>query len=361
MTKLESAFPEIDGIFTKFVSDRHIPGMIWGVVIDGRLAHVKATGVSTRVGDLPVTADTVFRIASMTKSFTSLAVLKLRDEGKLSLDDPAERYVPELRGLKYPTDDSPRITIRHLLSHAEGFPEDNPWGDRRLADPDEQLSAMMRGGIPFSNAPGMAYEYSNYGFAILGRIVSRVSGRPYGDYVAANILKPLGMVSTTLHPSAVPPDRLAHGYRWEDEQWKEERLLADGSFGAMGGILTSVPGSRQICRGADVGLASTRRPGDGADSPLIHARDAADLSTAGGHGDQGAGVRRNPAQPGRLRVWFACVSNVQPQPRRVPRRRAAGLRVVHALAAGAWCRHRHAGQRDLHGLGWRRWRGVRPS
>ena len=68
-----------------------------------------------------------------------------------------------------------------------------------------------------------------------------MSGRPYGDFVAANILKPLGMVSTTLHPSAVPPDRLAHGYRWEDEQWKEERLLADGSFGAMGGLLTSVP------------------------------------------------------------------------------------------------------------------------
>ena len=75
----------------------------------------------------------MFRIASMTKSFTAMAILKLRDEGKLSLDDPAERYVPELKALKYPTTDSPRITIRHLLSHAEGFPEDNPWGDQQLA------------------------------------------------------------------------------------------------------------------------------------------------------------------------------------------------------------------------------------
>jgi CubicO group peptidase (beta-lactamase class C family) len=74
----------------------------------------------------PVTADTVFRIASMTKSFTAMAILRLRDEGKLSLDDPAERYVPELTGLTYPTSDAPRITVRHLLSHAEGFPEDNP-------------------------------------------------------------------------------------------------------------------------------------------------------------------------------------------------------------------------------------------
>jgi CubicO group peptidase (beta-lactamase class C family) len=176
----------------------------------------------------------------MTKSFTAMSILKLRDEGKLSLDDPAERYVPEMAGFKYPTIDAPKITIRHLLSHAEGFPEDNPWGDRQLADSEQQLSAMLRGGIPFSSAPGIAYEYSNLGFAILGRIVSNVSKTTYADYVAANILKPLGMTSTTLEPREVPEGRLARGYRWEDEQWKEEPLLSNGSFGSMGGMLTSV-------------------------------------------------------------------------------------------------------------------------
>src|SRR6185295_12758452 len=173
----------------------------------------------------PVDADTVFRIASMTKSFTAMSILALRDEGKLSLDDPAEKYVPEMKSLAYPTTDAPRITIRHLLSHAEGFPEDNPWGDRQLADTEDQLSQMIKGGIPFSNPPGIAYEYSNYGFAILGRIVSVVSGVTYEDYVTANVLRPLGMSSTTLEPSAVPFDRRAHGYRWEDEQWKEEPPL----------------------------------------------------------------------------------------------------------------------------------------
>ncbi|PYQ77203.1 MAG: hypothetical protein DMG01_15600 [Acidobacteria bacterium] len=152
-----------------------------------------------------------------------LSILELRDEGKLSLDDSAEKYVPELASLKYPTTDSPKITVRHLLSHSEGFPEDNPWGDQQLSIGDDQLSQMLRGGIPFSNAPGVAYEYSNYGFMILGRIVGRVSGVPYADYVAANILRPLGMMSTTLEPSSVPADRLAHGYRREDNQWKEER------------------------------------------------------------------------------------------------------------------------------------------
>jgi CubicO group peptidase (beta-lactamase class C family) len=238
--KLSTAFAEIDRIVADFATRQHVPGAVWGIVIDGELAHSGAHGFRELATKSPVNTDTVFRIASMTKSFTAMAILKLRDEGKLALDGPAERYVPELKGLTYPTQDSPRITIRHLLSHAEGFPEDNPWGDRQLARSDREMAEMMRRGIPFSNAPGLAYEYSNYGFAILGRIVANVSRMPYRDYIAANILRPLGMSATTLEPSAVPKDRLALGYRWEDNRWKDEPLLADGAFGAMGGMLTSM-------------------------------------------------------------------------------------------------------------------------
>ena len=239
-TTLARAFPEIDRAFAEYAKTSNIPGAAWGVVIDGELAHVGVYGVSNIASKTSVTPDTVFRIASMTKSFTAVAILKLRDDGRLSLDDPAERYVPELKELKYPTTDSPRITVRHLLTHSEGFPEDNPWGDQQLGASDEDLSRMMSEGIPFSNAPGTAYEYSNYGFAILGRIVANVSGQPYDRYVTENILKPLGMASTTLHPSKVPPERFAVGYRWEDQQWKEEPALPHGAFGAMGGMLTSV-------------------------------------------------------------------------------------------------------------------------
>jgi CubicO group peptidase (beta-lactamase class C family) len=237
---LRPAFPEIDRLVTEFAKREHIPGAVWGVIVDGRLVHVGATGVRELATKSPVDADTVFRIASMTKSFTAMAILKLRDEGKLSLDDPAERYVPELKGLSYPTTDAPRITVRHLLSHATGFPEDNPWGDQQLAATEDEFSAMLRRGIPFSNPPGVAYEYSNYGFAILGRIVANVAKMPYRDYVTTHVLTPLGMAATTLEPKSVQPDRLAHGYRWEDEQWKEEPQLPDGAFGAMGGMLTSL-------------------------------------------------------------------------------------------------------------------------
>ena len=238
--KLAKAFPDIDRRVAAFMAERHVPGAAWGIVIDGELAHVGVAGFRELPSKSPVTRDSVFRIASMTKSFTPMAIMKLRDEGKLSLDDLAERHVPELKGLRYPTTDSPRITVRDLMSHAAGFPEDNPWGDQQLAATEDEFSRMLRGGIPFSNPPGLAYEYANYGFAILGRIVTNASGKPYRQYVEEAILRPLGMTSTTLEPGAVAAGRLAHGYRWEDAQWKEEPPLPDGAFGSMGGMLTSI-------------------------------------------------------------------------------------------------------------------------
>jgi CubicO group peptidase (beta-lactamase class C family) len=240
LAKLSSAFPEIDRLVSDFAERSQVPGVAYGIVVDGRVAHTFARGLREVATSSPVQNDTVFRIASMTKSFTAAAILQLRDEGKLALDDPAERYVPELAGLAYPTTDSPKITIRHLLSHSEGFPEDNPWGDQQLSATGAQMAEMMRSGIPFSTAPGTAFEYSNYGFAILGRIVANVSGVPYASYVRDRILLPLGMTVTTLEAASVPPERLAHGYRRRDGEWIEEPQLPDGAFGAMGGMLTSI-------------------------------------------------------------------------------------------------------------------------
>ena len=238
--RLATAFADIDRLFGEHARAAHVPGAAWGLILDGKLVHVGTTGVRDVASKTPVDADTVFRIASMTKSFTAMAILRLRDEGKLALDDHAERYVPEMRSLRYPTSDSPRITIRHLLTHSQGFPEDNPWGDQQLPETDETLARMIRGGIPFSTAPGTAYEYSNYGYAILGRIVSMAAKLPYDLYITRNILEPLGMTSTSLHPDRIGKGRLATGYRWEDERWKEEPALPHGSFGAMGGMLTTI-------------------------------------------------------------------------------------------------------------------------
>jgi CubicO group peptidase (beta-lactamase class C family) len=95
-------------------------------------------------------------------------------------------------------------------------------------------------GISFSNVPGITFEYSNLGFALLGRIVTQVSGMPYQQYITENILKPLGMNDSKFEFGEVPQEKLAMGYRWEEEKWKIEPLLHDGSYGAMGGMLCSL-------------------------------------------------------------------------------------------------------------------------
>src|SRR5277367_6588028 len=202
--KLESAMPEIDGIFRRYVTERKIPGMSWGVVIDGRLAHVESAGVRDRSANAPITPATAFRIASMTKSFTVLAILKLRDEGKLSLEDPVSKWIPEFARMELPTRDTAPLRVRQLLSHSGGFPEDNPWGDQQLSASDGDLTQWLRRGIPFSTPPGTRYEYSNYSFGLLGRVVTKASGMPYEQYVRAEILSKLHMDASTFEFSQVP-------------------------------------------------------------------------------------------------------------------------------------------------------------
>ena len=121
-----------------------------------------------------------------------------------------------------------------------GFPEDNPWGDRQLDEPDQMLLDLISEGISFSNTTSYNFEYSNTGYAILGKIISVVSGMPYQEYISENILHPLEMYQTVWEYDSVPNDKLAIGYRWEDEEWKLEPILHDGSYGAMGGLITTI-------------------------------------------------------------------------------------------------------------------------
>ena len=240
LQKMQAAFPVIDKIFEDHFEKNHFPGMAYGIVADGQLIYSNAFGVANITSNTEATSKTNFRIASMSKSFTALSILKLRDEGKLSLQDAASKYIPELAKVTSLTKDSPSITIEHLLTMSAGFPEDNPWGDRQLDDTDEELLELIKQGISFSDAPGLAFEYSNLGFGMLGKIVSIVSGKPYQQYITENILSPLGMKDSRWEYTEVPKEQLATGYRWEDGQWKEEPFLHDGAYGSMGGLICSI-------------------------------------------------------------------------------------------------------------------------
>ena len=238
--KVAATAATVEQIFSEYSEERHMPGFVYGVVLDGELIYSGNFGLANLEQQIPANTKSLFRIASMSKSFTALAILQLRDEGKLSLADPVSQYLPEMKALTYLTTDAPEITIRHLLTHSGGFPEDNPWGDRQLADSDEELMELIAGGVSFSNVPGVEYEYSNLGFALLGQIVRVASGMGFQDYTREHIFEPLGMNSTVWEFENAPAAEIALGYDWVDETWVNIPLEHHGSFGAMGGLITSI-------------------------------------------------------------------------------------------------------------------------
>ena len=237
--KIKALIPELDAKFQDFKVKSHLSSVSYALVLDGKIIYQNNSGIVNYKTNKTADNKSVYRIASMSKSFASVAILQLRDAGKLKLDDPVWKYIPELKGQKY-SPDSPDITVRHLLSHAAGFPEDNPWGDRQLGISVATMLKMFKKGISFSNEPGVAYEYSNMGFAMLGYIIKQVSGQSYQSYITNNIWKPLGMNNTFWDFKKVPDSQLVMGYRWLREQYIEQPIEGDGAYGIMGGVLTSI-------------------------------------------------------------------------------------------------------------------------
>lgn len=239
LQKIQAILPKIDVLYRDYAEKNHIPGYAYGIVLDGKLIYTGSYGYANLTQKTPVTSQTIFRIASMTKSFTAMAILKLRDEGKLHLDDPVSLYIPAMKN-QVLTQDAAPMTIRDLLTHSSGLPQDDPWGDRQLAATDKQFLDIISHGVSFSNARGTHYEYSNLAFTMLGYIIHQVSGMPFQEYIQENILKPIAMMHTQWEYTKVPRGNLAQGYRWIDSHWRDEPMLHDGAFGAMGGLMSSV-------------------------------------------------------------------------------------------------------------------------
>jgi CubicO group peptidase (beta-lactamase class C family) len=175
----------------------------------------------------------------MTKSFTAAAVLLLRDEGALRLDDAAEDYVPELAGLRLVDGEVP-ITIRQLLTMTAGLPTDDPWGDRLQGQPLAEFAEFLAGGASLAWAPGVRFEYSNLGYAILGRVVAAASGEDYVQFVRTRLFGPLGMTATGFAAADFRPDQLARGYQGKAGAWQEVAMAPTGAFAPMGGIFSCV-------------------------------------------------------------------------------------------------------------------------
>jgi CubicO group peptidase (beta-lactamase class C family) len=196
-------------------------GFAVGVVRDGRLDLFEAHGIADIASKTPITEDTGFRIASITKTFTAIAVMQLQEQGLVDLDAPANDYLRAYR--LTPADAGFRpATVRHLLTHTSGVPEVlHPWDVLRpdfgesveIGGPLPSLGELCRSGLPVNAEPGTRFIYSDYGFATLGQIVEDVSGQPFDIYLREHIFDPLGMEGTDLNRSRKVTARLATGYK----------------------------------------------------------------------------------------------------------------------------------------------------
>lgn len=231
---------EVDRLVDAFSAVQPVPGVAYGVIVGGDLVHARGIGTTNVDAGTVPDEHTVFRIASMTKSFTAATLLLLRDEGSLHLDDPAALHVPELQGQRPPVAGAPPITLRRLLSMSAGFPGDDPWGDRQQDLAADAFSAFLESGQSFAFMPGTAFEYSNLGYAILGRVITNVTGQDYRDVVRARVLEPMGMASTGFEAGQFPAERLAIGYHRRDNAFVEEPFAGYGAFASMGGIFSTV-------------------------------------------------------------------------------------------------------------------------
>jgi serine-type D-Ala-D-Ala carboxypeptidase/endopeptidase len=238
--RLADLLPDVDQRFERVQRESGVPGVAWGVLLDGELVHTGGAG-TYRVGETRTpTADTVFRIASMTKSFTAATLLLLRDEGRLGLDDAVAAHLPALSGWRPLTADSPLVTIRQLLTMSSGLPTDDPWGDRQQGLDVDQFMELLAAGARPAWPPGTTFEYSNLGYGILGRLITAVAGAEYREVVLDRILRPLGMTSTAYLAEDLPERRLAHGYARVGDELVREGTDGYGALASMGGVFSTV-------------------------------------------------------------------------------------------------------------------------
>ena len=185
-------------VFRQQVTDAGIVGASLVIVHAGQIEAEEYAGYQDEASRRPVDRDTIYHWASITKTFTGIAIMQLRDRGLLTLDDPVVKYVPEVRKIHNRFGDVSQITIRRLMSHSAGLRASTwPWGGDQPWHPFEpaewsQLVAMF----PYTEVlfePGSQYRYSNPGIILLGRVIETLSGDDYEMYVTKNILMPLEM------------------------------------------------------------------------------------------------------------------------------------------------------------------------
>lgn len=236
MDNFEGAFRRLDQLIKQKMKSRNIPGIAVALTDGEKLLRVSTYGYANVATKRPVTPETLFEIGSISKSFTSLAVLQLWEEGRLDLHEPVRRYLPwfEIRSEYEPA------TLHHLMSHTAGIIQ----GAVFLGDPRYEVWTLRE--TEATAPPGTYYHYSNAGYKILGVVVEEIGGQPFGDIIQARLLDPLGMASTDPIITHETRKRLAVGYEafYDDRPPAPEHLFATATwyeYVAGDGSIASTP------------------------------------------------------------------------------------------------------------------------
>ena len=204
----ETDFAAIDAYIEEQMDSLNIPGLALGIVEDGQIVHLQGFGITDSSGQ-KVTSQTPFYLASVTKSFTALAVMQLAEAGKIDLDAPVQTYLPWF--ILADKDASAKITVRHLLNHTSGISTtdgETDWFSQQSLE--ETVRGLDR--LALSQPVGATFQYSNLNYNIAGLVVEKVSGQSYSDYVATHIFEPLGMCHSHTSYISAQADGLAKGH-----------------------------------------------------------------------------------------------------------------------------------------------------
>jgi CubicO group peptidase (beta-lactamase class C family) len=240
------AIPAVNERMKEFVAQGEIAGAVTLVANKDKILHLDATGRADLASESPIQRDAIFWIASMSKPVTGVAVMIMQDEGKLSIDDPVEKYIPEFANYKTADGKKAVITIKHILTHSSGMPEataDESKSSRTLA---ELVPHFLDKPLQFD--PGSKWQYCQSGINTAGRIVEIVSGQSFDKFLQDRIFAPLDMKDTTFYLTEQQSQRLAKSYKKADGKLSEAQIfLLDGKS----------PVSRERYPAANGGLFST--------------------------------------------------------------------------------------------------------
>ena len=249
---------QVDELFRARVEQGIAPSSVWGVF--DRSGLVASGGHGDRGDGQRPDADTVYRIASCTKSVTAATLLTLVARGALDLDAPISDFVPAFDAVALPTPDFPVPTVRMLLTMSAGFPTDDPWADRQESISDAELDQVLRAGLLFDSLPGTRFAYSNLGYALLGRVVAVVTGQPFTQAASDIVLRPLGLADTVFRADE-SSGFVVTGVRGHEGDWEPLPMTGPGAFSSIGGLFSTVRDLARWATHLGSGFSGAPEPG----------------------------------------------------------------------------------------------------